>query len=123
MNHFPSTTDGTWLTAAKLMRKWLHILYYSQSPQDRPNSSFQLELAVTSTTTRTTENLDQLLSSRVSLTSKVKIACERDDALLRRVDPTERRLFAILITKVGQAQTGRLLDYAYVYNLLNSLMS
>lgn len=110
------------LTAAKLMRKRHHILYYSQSPRDRPNSSFQLKL-VTSTTTRTTENLDQLLSSRVSLTSKVKIACERDDALLRRVDPTERCLFAILITKVGQAQTRRLLDYAYVYNLLNSLMS
>jgi hypothetical protein len=59
---------------------------------------------------RATENLDRLLSSRVSLTSKVKIACERDDALLRRVDPTERCLFAILITNIGQAQTGQILD-------------
>jgi hypothetical protein len=30
------------------------------------------------------------------------MACERDDALLRRVDPTERCLFAILITNIGQ---------------------
>ena len=73
--------------------------------------------------THTTENMDRLLSCRVSLTSNVRIACERDDALLRRVDPTERCLFAVLITNTGQAQTGRILGYAYVYNLLNSLMS
>ena len=71
----------------------------------------------------TIDNLDLLLSCRVSLTSKVKIACERDDALLRRVDPTERCLFAILIANTGQARTGRILDHAYVYNLLNSLTS
>lgn len=107
MNHFPSTTDGTWVNNGKADgKKWHHILYYSQSPQDRPVSSFQLKLAVALTTIRATENLDRLLSSRVSLTSKVKIACEREDALLRRVDPTERCLFAILITNIGQVQTG-----------------
>src|SRR6266702_4316119 len=103
------------------MEKWCHTLYYSQSPRGQPNSFSQLKLAVTSTITHTTENLDRLLSCRVSLTSKVRIACERDDALLRRVDPTERCLFAILITNTGQARTGGVLDYAYVYNLLNSL--
>ena len=60
-----------------------------------------------STVMHTTDNLDLLLSCRVSLTSKVKIACERDDALLRRVDPTERCLFAVLIANTGQARTGR----------------
>ncbi len=72
---------------------------------------------------RTTENLGRPLSCRVILTSKVKIACERDDALLRRVDPTERCLFASLITQISQSRVGQILDRAYVYNLLNSLMS
>ena len=111
------------LTAAKLMGKGHHVLYYSQNPQDQPNSSFQSKLAVMSDKAHTTNNLHRLLSCRVSLTSKVKIACDRDDALLRRVDPTERCLFAILIANTGQAQTGQIPDYAHVYNLLNWLTS
>jgi hypothetical protein len=55
------------------------------------------------------------------LTSSVKIACDREDSLLRRVDPTERCLFATLTTNNGQVRIIRVLDQAYVYSLLNSL--
>lgn len=59
----------------------------------------------------------------VNLASNVKIACDREDSLLRRVDPTERCLFADLITNDGQAQAIGVPDYAYEYSLLNSLTS
>jgi hypothetical protein len=67
--------------------------------------------------------VNQPLFCCVNLTSSVKIACDREDSLLRRVDPTERCLFAVLMTKNGQARIIRVLNYAYVYSLLNSLIS
>jgi len=64
------------------------------------------------------------LSPCVNLTSNIKMACDREDSLLRRVDPTERCLFADLFrNKRSGPGLIWLLDYAYVYSLLNSLTS